>query len=88
MVLGYANNESSRQVRGYEQIYVNGMLAYEHRLFGRYNVNLQLNVDNLLNFDDLYPRRYYWYGDAQGPSMTYQYSYLVRRWSLSANLRF
>ena len=88
MVLGYANNDSSRQVRGYEQIYVNGMLAYEHRLFGRYNVNLQLNVDNLLNFDDLYPRRYYWYGDAQGPSMTYQYSYLVRRWSLTSNVRF
>lgn len=88
MVLGYANNESSRQIRGYEQIYGNGMLSYERRLFGKTNASFQLNVDNLLNFDDRYPRRYYWYGDAQGPSMVYQYSYLVRRWSLTTTLRF
>ena len=88
MVLAYANNDSSQQIRGYEQTYVNALLAYERRFLGKFNASFQLNVDNVFNFDDRYPRRYYWFGDAQGPSMTYQYSYLVRRWSLSTTLRF
>ena len=44
--------------------------------------------DNLLGFDDRYPRRYYWFDDAQGPSRTCQYPYLVRRYSLTTTLRF
>lgn len=88
MVLGYANNASDQQIRGYAQVYVNALVSYEHRFFGQYNTSFQLNVDNLLNFDDRYPRRYYWFGDAQGSSRTYQYSYLVRRWSLSSTMKF
>ncbi len=87
-VLGYRNNDSSQQVRGYEQIYINGMLSYECRLFGRVPATFQLNGDNLLGFDDRYPRRYYWFDDAQGPSRMYQYPYLVRRYSLTTTLRF
>ena len=87
-VLGYRNNDSSQRVRGYEQIYINGMLSYECRLFGRVPATIQLNGDNLLGFDDRYPRRYYWFDDAQGPSRMYQYPYLVRRYSLTTTLRF
>jgi hypothetical protein len=87
-VLGYRNNDSSQQVRGYEQIYINGMLSYECRLFGRVPATIQLNGDNLLGFDDRYPRRYYWFDDAQGSSRMYQYPYLVRRYSLTTTLRF
>lgn len=88
MVLGYANSRSDQQVSGYAQVYVNALVSYERRIFGKHVTSFQLNVDNLLNFDDRYPRRYYWFGDAQGPSMTYQYAYLVRRWSLSSTMKF
>lgn len=88
MVLGYANNDSKQQLRGYEQIFINTLLSYEHRLTPKIKANFQLNIDNLLGFDDVSPRRYYWYGDAQGPSILYQYPAQVRRWSLSTALTF
>ncbi len=87
MVLAYRSNDSRQPVHGYEQIFVNGLLSYEKRLTAKLTATFQLNVDNLLNFDDAYPRRVYWFDDARGPSMTYQYPYQVRRWSLSSTLR-
>lgn len=87
MVLGYANNDASRQLRGYEQFFLNGLLSYE-RTFWKTPVSFQLNVDNILGFDDVYPRRYYWYGDTQGSTILYMYPAQVRKWSLSTSARF
>ena len=87
-VLGYRNNDSAQQVRGYEQVYVNGLLSYGCRLSEKINATFQLNADNILGFDDRYPRRYYWFDDAQGPSRLYQYPFQVRRYSLTTSLKF
>jgi outer membrane receptor for ferric coprogen and ferric-rhodotorulic acid len=86
MVLGYQNGNASQQVRGYQQVYVNGLVSYEYRL-GKHPVSFQLNGDNLLGFDDPYVRRLYWFDDAQGPSKLYQYPTQVRRFSLSTTLK-
>lgn len=87
MVLAYRQNDANQQVRGYEQIFFNGLLSYERKFFGKYNTTFQLNGDNLLDFNDPFPRRIYWFDDAQGPSITYQYPYQLRRWSLSMTVR-
>jgi hypothetical protein len=89
MVLAYANNDGSKQLKGYEQYYLNGMLSYECKFAKKITATFQLNVDNMLGFDEKYPRRYYWFdASVGGPSINYQYPYLVRRWSLSSTFRF
>ncbi len=88
MVLAYANNSSDQQVTGYEQYFVNALVSYDWKVSKKVNVSFQLNGDNILNFNDPLPRRYYWFGDAQGPSIVYQYPYQIRKWSLTTNLRF
>jgi outer membrane receptor protein involved in Fe transport len=88
MLLAYANNDSNQKVTGYEQIFVNALLSYDFKPSKKIQTSVQLNVDNVFGFDDLYPRKYFWYGDAQGPSILYQYVYQVRKWSLSASFKF
>ncbi len=86
-VLAYANNDSKQQIRGFIQYYVNCLLSYERNFLGK-PFRFQLNGDNLLNFDDRYPRNYFWFSAAQGgPSAYYQYPSLVRRYTLSTSVR-
>jgi outer membrane receptor for ferric coprogen and ferric-rhodotorulic acid len=88
MVIAYRQNDASQPVKGYAQLFVNGLLSYEYRLTKKLSASVQLNVDNLLNFDDPYPRRAYWFDDTQSASVLYQYPYQVRRWSVSSTIRF
>lgn len=86
MVLAYPNNDASRQMRGYEQILGNLLLSYSTRIRGK-AVTFQLNGNNVFKFDDPFPRRYYWYGDAAGSSILYQFPAGYRTWVLTTTVR-
>lgn len=86
MVLAYPNNETSRQMKGYEQIFGNLLLSYSTRIKGK-PVTFQLNGNNIFKFDDPFPRRYYWYGDAQGSSILYQFPAGYRTWVLTTTIK-
>lgn len=88
MVLAYVNNDSSRKLTGYEQIFFNAMASYDWRISKKLSASVQVNLDNVFNFDDPFPRRLYYLTATNSMSILYQYPTQPRRRSVTTSLRF
>jgi hypothetical protein len=80
-------NPSYELFKGHIYYLANGMVSYDFRLRDRTSVKLQLNIDNLLDFDDLLVLGSNYNTTTQSIGKWY-YHVLPRRYSLSLTFKF